>query len=142
MLKTSFFIIIAILLVACSPHIDSQKPISHQKDVVSLGEVEDVLKEQGFELKHTKLQKNKILMNKLRGVTQKCYSLDGKPLIIYVFPTEAKRGKGIKSLEESITETEMKNYKAYGIENVLVFYVGSDEAVNATLFDALKSLER
>jgi hypothetical protein len=131
-----------LLLVACSYQKAGQTPISDRKPVISLGDVDNILKEQGFELKDSKLLKNNVLLSELNGVSPKNYSLGGKLLSIYVFPSETERGKGIQSFENSKTKIELKNYKAYGIENVLVFLVGGDEEAKTTLFDALKKLER
>ncbi|MBU8878842.1 hypothetical protein BGM26_07560 [Bacillus sp. FJAT-29790] len=138
----SVFILI-LVLSACNQQTieDPADPRINGENNLSFKEIENVIKEQGLELKEA-VPSNDDFIGELNGVEPISYWLEGNPLSVYLFPTEAERAKGVKSLEESKTVEELEKYRAYGIENVLVLYVHNADGTNTKLSDALGNINR
>ncbi|MBB6451647.1 hypothetical protein HNQ94_000068 [Salirhabdus euzebyi] len=134
-------LLISILLGACSQQEVAPKINYSQDSPVTFEEVENVIKEEGLDLMDTELPANNVFVSVLNGVSPEDYLLEGTPLSIYVFPTATDRGKGIEQFMESTATAKLQEHKAFGINNVLLFYVGGVEELNNKLLNALTKLE-
>ncbi|QED49577.1 hypothetical protein [Cytobacillus dafuensis] len=141
--KSLFIFILTLVLSACNQQTieDPADPWVNGEYNLSYKEIEDVIEEQGLELKEAVLS-NGDFMSELNGVEPKSYRLEGNPLSVYLFPAGAERAEGVKSFEESRTGEELEKYRAYGIENVLVIYVDNANGINAKLSEALGKLNK
>ncbi|WP_442600144.1 hypothetical protein [Neobacillus sp. D3-1R] len=108
---------------------------------ISLKDLETVIKEQGFELEKMDLPSDNVFIKELNGIVPEVYNLEDNTFSVYVFPSASDRGKGIQRFEEMTATAEVIKHKAYGINNILVFYVSDNESIQNRLFEALQNLD-
>lgn len=138
--KLLFFILCITVMGACSQQ-EAEDNTSKTIDI-TLEDVETVITEQGFELEQeTDLPRENVFIQELNGILPEVYNLEGNTLSIYIFPSASDRGKGIQRFEEITASAGLVEHKAYGIYNILVFYVSDDEKMQNRLFEALQKLD-
>ncbi|TKD69787.1 hypothetical protein [Pseudalkalibacillus hwajinpoensis] len=138
--KLLFFLLFISVMGACSQQEAEENPTKTID--ITLEDIETVITERGFELEKEKdLSSNKVFIQELNGITPEAYTLEGNTLSVYVFPSASDRGKGIQRFEEKTATAELVAHKAYGIKNILVFYVSDDEKIQNRLFEALQKLD-
>ncbi|WP_226535902.1 hypothetical protein [Fictibacillus halophilus] len=141
MIKKILFIVLFIyVMCGCSQQQVENNP-SKTNDI-TLENVEIIIREKGFELeKETDLPSENVFIQELNGVIPEVYNLEGNTLSIYVFPSAVERGKGIQRFEKKTATAEIEEHKAYGINNILVFYVSREEKIQNRLYEALQKLD-
>jgi hypothetical protein len=137
--KLLFFVLFISILGACSEQEEEEK--TSKTIDITLEDVETVITEQGFELEKVDLPRKNVFIQELNGITSEVYNLEGNTLSVYVFPSASDRGKGIQRFEEITATAELVEHKAYGINNILVFYVSDDKKIQNRLFEALQKLD-
>jgi hypothetical protein len=141
MIKKLLFLVLFIsFMSACSPQETNRTP--SETIHIILEDVENVITEQGFELdKNTDLPSENVFIQELNGITPEVYNLEGNTLSVYVFSSASDRGKGIQRFEEITATADVVEHKAYGINNILVFYVSDNERIQNRLSEALQKLD-
>lgn len=141
MIKKLLFLVLFISFMgACSPQVAERTP-SETNDI-TLKDVETVIAEQGFEVdKNIDLPSENVFIQELNGITPEVYNLEGNTLSVYVFSSASDRGKGIQRFEDITATADVVEHKAYGINNILVFYVSDNERFQNRLFEALQKLD-
>ncbi|MFC2949224.1 hypothetical protein [Virgibacillus sediminis] len=137
--KLLFFVLFLSVMGACSQQATEEDP--SKTNQITLDDVETVITDHGFELeRESDLPSENVFMQELNGMTPEVYKLEGNTLSVYVFPSEGDRAKGIQEFEERTATADVVEHKAYGLNNILVFYVSDDEKIQNRLFDTLQNL--
>ncbi|EDL66532.1 hypothetical protein [Bacillus sp. SG-1] len=141
MIKKLLFLVLFISFMgACSQQETEGTP--SEKKGITLEDVETKIAEQGFELdKNTDLPSENVFIQELNGITPEVYNLEGNTLSVYVFSSASDRGKGIQRFEEITATADVVEHKAYGINNILVFYVSDNDRIQNRLSEALQKLD-
>lgn len=138
--KLLFFVLYISVIGACSQQEAEENP--SKTNNITLEDVETALMEQGFELeKEIDLPSENAFIQKLNGITPEVYNLEGNTFSVYVFPSASDRGKEIQRFEKMTATADLVEHKAYGINNILVFYVSDDEKMQKRLFEALQKID-
>lgn len=138
--KLLFFLLFITFIGACSQQ-EVEKNRSKTNNI-TLDDVETVITEHGFQLeKEMDLPSENVFIQELNGISPEVYKLEGNTLSVYVFSSASDRAKGIQRFEEITATAELVEHKAYGINNILVFYVSDDEKIQNRLFEALQKLD-
>ncbi|WP_342578474.1 hypothetical protein [Psychrobacillus sp. FSL K6-2843] len=86
-----------------------------------------------------------IFGNKLNGIKPNIYLLDNKPFLIYIYPSEEDRKKGLKEFKKETENMNVVSYNLYEFHNGLIFYVYQtdlNESIEEGLQKALSDLEK
>jgi hypothetical protein len=137
--KLLYFVLLICILAACTQQNSEEETAKETR--ITIEDVEAILTEQGFELERADVQRNNFFTQELNGMKPYVYTLEGNILSVYVYPSASDRGKGIKRFEEKTAAADLVGHKAYGIHNILVFYISDDHMIQDKLFDALKQLD-
>ncbi|QGM30491.1 hypothetical protein GI482_08935 [Bacillus sp. N3536] len=131
-----FLFTLFVLITACQ----AQDP-----KVITLKDVIGSLENQHLTLEEPKERNGNIFGNKLNGVKPNIYLLDNKPFLIYIYPSEEDRKKGLKEFKKETESMNVVSYNLYEFHNGLIFYVYQtdlNESIEEGLQKALSDLEK
>ncbi|WP_243300268.1 hypothetical protein [Bacillus litorisediminis] len=123
-------ILILLLLTSC-------QTVDH--GAIKLNDVILSFEEQQIILKEHKVSGRDIFGMKLNGVKPYSYTLDEKPLLIYIYNSNNEREKGLQEFRNKTADINVASFKYYEVKNVLIFYV-YDRDLNVQIEEKIRKV--
>ena len=125
-----------ILLIALSSLFLLMGCQENPRNDITLDEILSSFKEQKLELQNNQVNRDSLFGMKLNGLKPKSYTLNVKPLFIYIYDSVDERKKGFEDFRDKTASSNIVSFKLYEVENVLLFYVHGQDLSTELEVDA------